>query len=328
MNLYPWLLTHYENIINHFKRKKNNNSIILETNRGMGVALLVEKIGFWLLCSKKEKTFLFCKKCQDCQLMSTHNHPDWYNVKTLSQKNIIGIEIIRMLRNKITFTATRNKNKIVYFPDISQLTQYGINALLKTLEEPPKNTYFIFVNYFSYPLLSTLRSRCISYRISVPLESISYTWLKSYNSKMQDKTIITLLRVNQGLPILTQKFILKSLWKERNTFFLCIAKFIQDKNFFCILNNFKLGNIEKKIFWLCSLLIDSIKIKHDNENNMINLDNADIINFLKNKLSFHLLDYSFRSWIHCNFKLNSIPGINSELLLTEQLLRWENILNY
>ncbi|XBC41073.1 MAG: DNA polymerase III subunit delta' C-terminal domain-containing protein [Buchnera aphidicola (Nurudea yanoniella)] len=326
MNLYPWLLIHYKNIINHFKQTKTNNSIILETNRGIGTSLLVKMIGYWLLCSQKEKNFLFCKTCKNCILMNTKNHPDWYDMELLSTKNIIGIEIIKTVCNQIFYTPKKDRNKIVYFPNVSKITKHGINALLKTLEEPPKNTYFLFTNYLSHSLFSTLRSRCILYKISVPLEKISYTWLKNKNPKMNKKTIITCLRINQGLPMLTQKFISKSLWKERDTFLLYLQDFIKNGSFFRLLNNFKLGNIEKKIFWLCSLLLDSIKIEYDNENNIINLDKISMIKFLQSQCSFYLLDYSLRSWMHCNFRLNNIIGINSELLLTEQLLRWKSTL--
>ncbi|XBC37991.1 MAG: DNA polymerase III subunit delta' C-terminal domain-containing protein [Buchnera aphidicola (Floraphis choui)] len=328
MSLHPWLITHYYNIISHLKNKKNNRSIILKTHKGIGTTSLVKNIAFWLLCLNKKENTSFCGHCQSCQLMHLKTHPDWYDMKLFSRKNIVGIDSIRLLCSQIFQTAKKNGNKVIYFSNISQLTECGINALLKTLEKPPKDTYFLFINYFSLPLLLTFRSRCILYKILPPSEEISIHWLKQNNFKIKEKTLKTVLRINKGLPILAKEFLLKSLWKERDTFFVCLKHSILNKNLVYMLDNFNLGNIEKKIFWLCSLLLDSMKIKYSNKDNIINLDKVNIVKLLKKRYSFILLDNSLRSWIYCNFKLVSITGINTELLLTEQLLRWETILAF
>ncbi|XBC42108.1 MAG: DNA polymerase III subunit delta' C-terminal domain-containing protein [Buchnera aphidicola (Meitanaphis elongallis)] len=308
-------------------KKKNNRSIILTTYKGIGTILLIKIIGCWLLCSNKDKNIFYCKQCKSCQLMNSKNHPDWYNVQLLSNRNVIGIDIIRWLCNQMLKTSKRNGNKVVYFSDISRLTEHSMNALLKILEEPPKNTYFLFINYFSLSLLPTLRSRCILYTISTPLEKTSIHWLKEKNSNIKENTFKTALRINQGSPIFAKTFLYTPLWKERHTFLYHLKRSIVDKNFLCMLDNFNLGNIEKKIFWLCTLLFDAIKMQHNDIKNLINLDKKNIIIFFKKKYSFFALDNSLRSWMYCNFKIaNNIYGINTELLLIEQLLRWENIL--
>ncbi|QCI23341.1 DNA polymerase III subunit delta' C-terminal domain-containing protein [Buchnera aphidicola] len=325
MNLYPWLKIHYENIICQLIKQTSNHAIILETQKGIGITLLIKNIVLWLICLNKKKIF-FCKKCRNCQLINMQTYPDWYNMKLFSNKSTIGIDTIRWLCNQLFHTTKQNGKKVAYFSDMSQLTQNGTNGLLKALEEPPKNTYFLFVNYIPFKLLPTLRSRCISYTILPPIEQISIDWLKKENFKIKETVFKTALRINKGSPILAKKFLLTSLWEERNTFFYNLHYSIQNNNFIHMLNNFNLGNIEKKIFWLCSLLFDAIKIKYGKKNNVINLDKINIIQLFKKQYSFALLDNSIRSWMYCHIKLTSIIGINTELLLTEQLLRWEKIL--
>ncbi|XBC43138.1 MAG: DNA polymerase III subunit delta' C-terminal domain-containing protein [Buchnera aphidicola (Meitanaphis flavogallis)] len=326
MNLYPWLDMHYYNIIYHLKNKKNNRAIILNTYKGIGTTSLIKKIGIWLLCINHMSNGCFCNQCRNCQLVSSKHHPDWYNMKLFSHNNIIGVDTVRWLCNEIFKTPKISKNKVIYFPDASQLTEHGTNALLKTLEEPPKNTYFLLINYFSYPLLPTLRSRCTLYKISIPSENVSINWLKNNHPEIKEHIFKTALRVNKGSPIYAKKFIFTQLWKTRNTFFHDLTYSIKNDNLFYILDNLNLGDIKEKIFWLCSLLFDSMKAKYNDMNHIINLDKIDIIRCFEEKYSFFSLDNSLRSWIHFNFKLINISGINKELLLTEQLLRWESIL--
>ncbi|XBC44176.1 MAG: DNA polymerase III subunit delta' C-terminal domain-containing protein [Buchnera aphidicola (Schlechtendalia peitan)] len=328
MNLYPWLITYYNNIIYQFDKCKRNYSIILEAYKGIGITLLAKNIGLWLLCSHRNKKILHCQKCQNCQLMYAQAHPDWYNVTHSSNTNIIGIDTIRQLCSQIVKTSKKNGNKVIYFSNASQLTEHSINALLKILEEPPENTYFIFINYYPFSLLSTLRSRCILYKIPMPLEHISINWLKKNNIKIKQNTFKTALRINNGAPICAKNFIFKSLWKKRSTFYRNLRYSIINQNFLYMLNDFSLGDVENKIFWICSLLFDSIKIKYNYKNHITNLDKIDIIKDLEKKYSFYSLDESLRSWMRCNEKLTNISGINVELLLSAQLLRWGNILKF
>ncbi|ANF17098.1 hypothetical protein XW81_01630 [Buchnera aphidicola (Schlechtendalia chinensis)] len=328
MNLYPWLTIYYNNIIHQFKKYKKNYSILLKAPKGIGIESLAKNIGLWLLCSNKNKRDIHCEKCQNCKLMYATTHPDWYNVKLISKKDMIGVDTIRWLCNQIFHTPKKNKNKIIYLPNMSKITEYGTNALLKILEEPPKNTYFIIISYYSDQLLSTLHSRCMLYKISVPSETIGIHWLKNKNPGIKKNIFKTVLRINNGAPISSNNFIIKSLWKTREKFFFELKHAIKKNDILYMLKNFSLGYVENKIFWLCTILFDAMKMKYNFKSNITNLDQKDIIDRLKKKCSFTLLDTSLRSWMQCNCKLTNISGINTELLLTDQLLRWEKILTF
>ena len=55
--------------------------------------------------------------------------------------------------------------RFIFIDDIEILNISSLNALLKIIEEPPKNNYFVLVNNKSKPLLETLKSRCIEIKI-------------------------------------------------------------------------------------------------------------------------------------------------------------------
>jgi DNA polymerase-3 subunit delta' len=59
---------------------------------------------------------------------------------------------------------------------------------------------------------------------------------------------------------------------------------------------------------------------------VINLDQQPLIAALANTLSNEALQQNLQGWMRCRQQLLSVVGVNRELLLTEQLLEWENSL--
>ena len=58
-----------------------------------------------------------------------------------------------------------SKDRFVIFDDIELFNLNSLNALLKIIEEPSKNTYFILINNKGRPILETIRSRAIEIKI-------------------------------------------------------------------------------------------------------------------------------------------------------------------
>ncbi|QTM69206.1 hypothetical protein HIC20_01470 [Buchnera aphidicola (Hormaphis cornu)] len=102
---------------------------------------------------------------------------------------------------------------------------------------------------------------------------------------------------------------------------------IQNNNLFILLSMFNENNFEQLINWIYLLLIDAIKYKYKIYQYLINIDQKKLIKQLSNSFSYQSLEYSIKSWIQCKNKLIFIPEINIQLIILEQLLRWEKILN-
>ena len=58
------------------------------------------------------------------------------------------------------------KNKVAVINEIEKISIDGLNAILKILEEPPKNTYFLLSTNFLNQIPLTIQSRCFDLRIS------------------------------------------------------------------------------------------------------------------------------------------------------------------
>jgi DNA polymerase-3 subunit delta' len=75
------------------------------------------------------------------------------------------IEDIRLLKKKIFQTTISNNPRFVILDDIEVFNINSLNALLKIIEEPSENNYFILINNRTRPLLETIKSRCLEIKI-------------------------------------------------------------------------------------------------------------------------------------------------------------------
>lgn len=92
--------------------------------------------------------------------MQAGTHPDYYTLAPEKGKNMLGIDAVREVTEKLNEHARLGGAKVVWVTDAALLTDAAANALLKTLEEPPAETWFFLATREPERLLATLRSRC------------------------------------------------------------------------------------------------------------------------------------------------------------------------
>ncbi|MBK4765208.1 MAG: hypothetical protein FT671_02445 [Pantoea sp. Brub] len=178
MNWYPWLTKPYEQFIDKYQKGFHHNVILIQTNKNLGDNFLIWQLSCWLMC-QKSNGFKTCKICNDCLLMKNNAHPFLYKMELNQQNNhFLGIDAIRIITEKLYKFGKEDNTKIIWLPNITQLTVNAVNALLKILEEPPINCWFFLTLYNSGTILSTLRSRCMILRLLPPDENNALLWLK------------------------------------------------------------------------------------------------------------------------------------------------------
>lgn len=113
-----------------------------------------------------------CGICQSCLWMSKGYHPDllWL---PLDAEDKISIAEIRLASQHLSHTAHQGKCKIVVLSKADSLSIGAMNALLKTLEEPPLHSYIFLLSEYPHLLPATIRSRC--QKIRLPLLKKSST---------------------------------------------------------------------------------------------------------------------------------------------------------
>jgi len=97
------------------------------------------------------------KPCDYCASISEDRAIDVLEIDGASNR---GIDEIRALRESLKYKAIYTRYKVVIIDEVHQITKEGFNALLKTLEEPPPNTVFIFATTEFNKVPATIVSRC------------------------------------------------------------------------------------------------------------------------------------------------------------------------
>ncbi len=101
-----------------------------------------------------------CGKCPSCLALKNENNMDVLEIDAASNN---GVDEIRDLREKIKYPPVSCKYKVYIIDEVHMLSPAAFNALLKTLEEPPKHAVFILATTEAHKLPATILSRCIRF---------------------------------------------------------------------------------------------------------------------------------------------------------------------
>lgn len=112
-----------------------------------------------------------CCECTSCKEIMEGISPDVIEIDAASNN---GVDEIREIREKVKFLPGESKYKIYIIDEVHMLTTSAFNALLKTLEEPPKHVIFILATTEPQKVLPTILSRCQRFDFkSLTVEEIS-----------------------------------------------------------------------------------------------------------------------------------------------------------
>jgi DNA polymerase-3 subunit delta' len=125
---------------------------------GVGKRTIALSLAKAIHCDEIENDF--CGNCPNCSRIQRGNHPDVRTIEPGAGKKEIGIQQIREIEKELNFRAFSGKKIAIIDPAIL-MNSAAQNALLKTLEEPPRDALLILIASNTGGLLPTLRSRCL-----------------------------------------------------------------------------------------------------------------------------------------------------------------------
>ncbi len=159
----------FSNFIELYKIEKLPNKILLSGEKGIGKSTLAYHLINYILSFGEDffydaKNFKINPDNKSFKLIINKSNPNFISIDINNDKKNIDINQIRNLiltLNKSSFNA---KPRFVLIDNIELLNINSVNALLKILEEPNDNIYFILINN-NKKILPTLKSRCLNYKI-------------------------------------------------------------------------------------------------------------------------------------------------------------------
>lgn len=98
-----------------------------------------------------------CNQCENCISILEDTNMDVIEMDAASNNSV---DDIRELRDKVIYPPSKLKYKVYIVDEVHMLSKGAFNALLKTLEEPPKHLIFILATTEPERLPQTILSRC------------------------------------------------------------------------------------------------------------------------------------------------------------------------
>ncbi len=195
--IYPWQQSTWTMLLQHPDRL--HHALLLSGEAGIGKQRFAQALAKSLLCQKLGVQAMPCEQCQSCHWFANDTHPDYQLIcaesdvedeekKSSSKKKQITVHQIRALNDFLAISSHQGR-KVILINPAEEMNLAASNALLKMLEEPPNNTFFILISHAIKRLLPTIRSRCQQVSMSQPDPGTAVAWLQQQGVNVNEQQL-------------------------------------------------------------------------------------------------------------------------------------------
>jgi DNA polymerase-3 subunit gamma/tau len=183
---------------NAIKTNRIAHAYIFTGPRGVGKTTTARILAKALNCENPHDA----EPCNECAMCKTINDSQTMDIIEIDGASNRGIDEIRTLRESVKYAPTRGKYKIYIIDEVHMLTKESFNAFLKTLEEPPAHTIFVFATTDIHKVPLTIISRCQRFDFRrIQLDTIKKTLSEiatAENIIIDDKTLTLISKKADG----------------------------------------------------------------------------------------------------------------------------------
>ncbi len=146
-----------------FRADRISHSYLISGPAGSGKHTLAAILAAAMQCTAGEQRP--CGVCLQCRKVFDNVHPDVITVDD-PEKKTVPVDLIRRARSDLYILPNEGRRKVYVIPRANDMNASAQNALLKVMEEPPSYGAFLLLSDNPEKLLPTIRSRCVSLRLS------------------------------------------------------------------------------------------------------------------------------------------------------------------
>lgn len=147
-------------LVNALKLNKLSHALLFSGIKGTGKTTIARIVAKALNCQNLQEGYEPCNECLHCKEITKGIFVDVLEIDAASNR---GIDQIRELIENLKYAPVKGKAKVYIIDEAHMLTKEASNALLKSLEEPPRHVYFILATTEPNKLPPTILSRCQRY---------------------------------------------------------------------------------------------------------------------------------------------------------------------
>ena len=186
-------------IYNSIKNDKTSNAYLFTGIRGIGKTTFARIVAKALNCENGIEKLCNINFCSNCESIINSNHIDVLEIDAASKT---GVDDVRELIEFSRYAPSISKYKIFIIDEIHMLSKQAFNALLKTLEEPPKYLKFIFATTEIKKVPITVISRCQRYNLSRIRSDDLFEYLKKIgqdeNKLIEENALKLIVKISEG----------------------------------------------------------------------------------------------------------------------------------
>ena len=175
------------NFNNLYEDNNLSNSIMISGHDGIGKRTFATHFAlFCLMKDEDRKKYLINFEINDINLLKQLESNFFLQINFLKKKenkNLILVEEIRNVINFCSMQSFNNAPKFIIVNNAEHLNINSSNAILKILETPPENTYFILLNNSNHKVLDTIKSRCRKFLFKINMNTSNKIFNKLSISK-------------------------------------------------------------------------------------------------------------------------------------------------
>lgn len=179
----PWQETMWQRTQDSLCAGKLGHALLLCGTAGVGKRRFARRLAASLLCEARPADGQACGACRGCIQFAAGTHPNltWlsreFNDKTDKEKRDISLEQLREMMESLALSSHYGLARVIVIDPADAMNIGGVNAVLKTVEEPPAGCYLLLITERVMALAPTLRSRCQRLQFGLPDAAVAQAWL-------------------------------------------------------------------------------------------------------------------------------------------------------
>ena len=213
-----------------------------------------------------------------------------------SEKSSFGVDDVRDIIEEVYKKPFEKDKKVIIIHEGNKLTIQAQNALLKTIEEPPKGVYIIILCESLELILDTIKSRCEIYKLKPLTKSELYEYIKIKKFNYDENEIKSSIAFSEGVTGRIDRYFNDDKLRELRNNIVILIKNLNKNDLEAILQQEEsfsnLKNDKEEVLNIFGLFIRDILINKEIENEefIINSDKLEDIKELTKEMSFKKLN--------------------------------------
>ncbi len=187
-----------QTLINQIKSDRIGHAYLFCGARGTGKTTAAKIFARAINCENPQNGSP-CGECEACKSLLDPANLDILEIDAASNNKV---DNVREIRDKVQYPPVAGKYKVYIIDEVHMLTTEAFNALLKTLEEPPKHAIFVLATTEPHKLPATILSRCMRFDFKlVSDKEIAKTIAEIYDElgkKYEPEAVLAIARAGQG----------------------------------------------------------------------------------------------------------------------------------